>query len=1220
MAVTIPFPLPATGFALNSKVRVNLDFIVSKFNEFNTGTATWDGVYIGTGGSVNGALTLYNSTNGFYTTLRSGVATANQTYTLPTTVPAAEPSALFSTTAGVMGWKQFLGTGNQVSIANNAGNLTFSLPQNIDTAAAFHVGSVETDSILVANSLAGPTASIRFAGSPTTGFYLTPGNPDTDSRLNVLVASGNVFNFGYTYNRSNSRLEVYEADPNNGSLLVYADASPYTPTIKLHTGGAGGSGDCSIYCLNGASELSFGYDIDVGFSVSESKTLGTNTIFTATGTGVHAAAGKAFSVSGSSSGTINISAPATVSTYTLTLPSNDGVSGQSLITNGSGATSWGLGQFPVDIDRCGFTSPTGTTISFNDANFTFTLADAGSGWSYYHLGVKYSFTGNKTVVIDSPNNPPTTGFYYIYFTDGTGTLTASTSAWTLRDTKMPVASIYWNNSLTPKYILADERHTCLIDKRMHFFNHNIEGTKALTVGALTGPQVGSDVDANKTFGFADSEIADEDLNTTIAQLTRPNGVTTTYPVIYRTAASTWVWVMSNMPFRSSATYLYYDNAGTQTVGNPNKYINSYLCFGNIMGDQRFFIIQGQNQYSTLIAAQAETPSSFGFSGFPVQEYVVVYQFTWDTSAAYSSTGKCELSATPKRVTSSAISTSSSAPSIDHNSLGGLQGGTTAEYYHLTSAQHTIATQAASASVAGYVTTGTQTFAGAKTFNEAITLAANKNIILTDDTTNTVNIALPTAVTSYTLTLPANDGDANQVLTTDGSGNTSWATPASSGANTALSNLASVAINADLIPTTDNTLQVGTVSKAWEQVHAASVIAGLSGRTGVVTVYPATAAKGYTSFTASNNSGDTQTIINTAAQAAARTYTIPDAGASASFVMTEGSQTINGVKTFGSPIIVPAGSLSDCSVQFVSDPNTGLYSPAANTLYMVTNGSAQLCLNAAGDVICNNSSGHLYTPSGSSTDPGIAFNLDANTGISATAADTIALLTGGATRLTLTTTELTSTLPIVAPAGTKGTPGLTFAGGAGFYTTSSGATLNMAVDNSQIFYAQTTFFAPSQRVLDGGGDGVTSIGGSGNYFNDINYKSLVDRGCIPWCDDGVELGDGTRVSDLTSLCMIEKHPTQKTIHGLPKLNYKTFPKKAFTPSEKDPAFVRRDENGVPWCHGPDGKGGTSTRPAEDGVEMTMMFGVFIGAFKELKGMLDDINARIKVIEDKQNGIS
>ena len=56
MAVLIPFPLPATGYALNSKVRVNLDFLVDQFNQFNTGTATWDTVAVGTALSSTGAI------------------------------------------------------------------------------------------------------------------------------------------------------------------------------------------------------------------------------------------------------------------------------------------------------------------------------------------------------------------------------------------------------------------------------------------------------------------------------------------------------------------------------------------------------------------------------------------------------------------------------------------------------------------------------------------------------------------------------------------------------------------------------------------------------------------------------------------------------------------------------------------------------------------------------------------------------------------------------------------------------------------------------------------------------------------------------------------------------------------------------------------------------------------------------------------------------------
>lgn len=48
-----------------------------------------------------------------------------------------------------------------------------------------------------------------------------------------------------------------------------------------------------------------------------------------------------------------------------------------------------------------------------------------------------------------------------------------------------------------------------------------------------------------------------------------------------------------------------------------------------------------------------------------------------------------------------------------------------------------------------------------------------------DTTGGEYVAIQapgTLSSSYTLTMPANDGDANQVLTTDGSGVLSWTTP------------------------------------------------------------------------------------------------------------------------------------------------------------------------------------------------------------------------------------------------------------------------------------------------------------------------------------------------------------------------------------------------------------------------------------------------------------
>lgn len=62
------------------------------------------------------------------------------------------------------------------------------------------------------------------------------------------------------------------------------------------------------------------------------------------------------------------------------------------------------------------------------------------------------------------------------------------------------------------------------------------------------------------------------------------------------------------------------------------------------------------------------------------------------------------------------------------------------------------------------------------------------------------------------------------------------------------------------------------------------------------------------------------------------------------VLTAGAQTINGAKTFGSAILAPLGSLSAVSYGFTGDPNTGMYSPGADQVDLVTNGVSRLRVN------------------------------------------------------------------------------------------------------------------------------------------------------------------------------------------------------------------------------------------------------------------------------------
>ena len=75
-------------------------------------------------------------------------------------------------------------------------------------------------------------------------------------------------------------------------------------------------------------------------------------------------------------------------------------------------------------------------------------------------------------------------------------------------------------------------------------------------------------------------------------------------------------------------------------------------------------------------------------------------------------------------------------------------------------------------------------------------------------------------------------------------------------------------------------------------------AGASGTAGTIDIFPTTAGNGKIILRAADAGGAYNLTLINAALAASRQYTYPDAGGDASFVMTEGAQTINGVNNFG----------------------------------------------------------------------------------------------------------------------------------------------------------------------------------------------------------------------------------------------------------------------------------------------------------------------------------
>lgn len=71
--------------------------------------------------------------------------------------------------------------------------------------------------------------------------------------------------------------------------------------------------------------------------------------------------------------------------------------------------------------------------------------------------------------------------------------------------------------------------------------------------------------------------------------------------------------------------------------------------------------------------------------------------------------------------------------------------------------------------------------------------------------------------NFTLTLPANAGSNGQMLQTDGSGNLTWGTASDTAATKALDNLAAVAINADLDPGADDSIDLGDATHEFKDI-------------------------------------------------------------------------------------------------------------------------------------------------------------------------------------------------------------------------------------------------------------------------------------------------------------------------------------------------------------------------------------------------------------------
>jgi hypothetical protein len=212
---------------------------------------------------------------------------------------------------------------------------------------------------------------------------------------------------------------------------------------------------------------------------------------------------------------------------------------------------------------------------------------------------------------------------------------------------------------------------------------------------------------------------------------------------------------------------------------------------------------------------------------------------------------------------------------------------------------------AGASSSFIMSNSAQTIAGIKTFSSGIPITATTNQLVLG-TTNTTTITSPAPSASRTYTIPDTGANSSFVMTD--------LTQTINGAKSFSSLLQITAVT--------NQLRLGGVTNITINAPAPSAsrtytLPDTGANSNFIMSDLAQTINGVKTFssgipiTATTNQlvlGTTNTTtISATAPSASRVYTLPDAGANSSFVMTDSNQTINGVKLFSSsPIVEVSG--------------------------------------------------------------------------------------------------------------------------------------------------------------------------------------------------------------------------------------------------------------------------------------------------------------------------
>jgi hypothetical protein len=319
-------------------------------------------------------------------------------------------------------------------------------------------------------------------------------------------------------------------------------------------------------------------------------------------------------------------------------------------------------------DITGFVDRTSSSVTFNSANRTLTLAPTGSNFSVYLRGKEFVISSTKTLQISDT----TQGVYYGYNTT-TGNLQSYGATPDFADTVL-VAFIYWDGVNDNPVIFGDERHSVSRDSNWHTYQH-------VTNGAIwnSGGDASYTVNNSNNVKFSLTTpivVFDEDLTHTINHSASPsqpyeqnllNNVNV--PIIYYNNNGYVQTEPSDVPWYPSTTRAFYNEisngVGSLQMASTNDMYVVYWCVAT--NDTRYPIklVMGRNAYTSF--GEAETENFEGY-GLPLPEIVPMYKFVLQTSSTLTQNTARVRIVSVREIVGNQNARGNSFDTLSHNSL------------------------------------------------------------------------------------------------------------------------------------------------------------------------------------------------------------------------------------------------------------------------------------------------------------------------------------------------------------------------------------------------------------------------------------------------------------------------------------------------------------------------------------------------------------------------